>query len=42
MDIDTLDIHQVRIPRGLTNILQPAEVGWFEQIERKNHSQWRT
>ena len=35
--VESLNIHPVRIPRGLTDILQPAEVSWFGEIERKYH-----
>ena len=38
--VESLNIHPVRIPRGLTGILQPAEVSWFGEIERSYHRKW--
>ena len=40
---DFLEIHDIKqalIPSGLTSMLQPADVCWFNEIQRQFHLKW--
>ena len=38
--LEIRDIKQALIPSGLTSLLQPADVCWFNEIQREFDSKW--